>query len=171
MPEWKRQGVKTITPEVDVSFLNRRAVWAQMQLDQLERLHIPVYWGEKIVSVRESTDSVTVTTESGKQFVGDVCIGANGIGSTIPGFDTGPEVAVLDSGYAIARAAFPRTTIKEGSLASTLFRNIDVQPEFRVYVGKDVHLILFLTNDWTGFGFTHPVSIISYEYPYYQVSV
>lgn len=158
MPEWKAPGVKSVAPDVDVSFLKRRAVYAQMQLNQLERLNIPVHWGEKVVNVNEGVDSVTVTTASGKEFIGDLCIGANGIGSTILGFDTGPEVAVQDSGYAIARIAFPRTLIKEDSPASTLFQTIDVQPEFRTYVGKDVHLILFLTNDWAAFAFTHPVS-------------
>jgi flavin-dependent dehydrogenase len=129
-----------------------------MQLEQLERLNIPVHWGDKVVAVREDEDTVHVTTESGRTFSGDLCIGATGIGRAIPGFATGPEVAVQDSGYAVARVAFPRSTIKEDSLASTLLKNVDIQPEFRTYVGKDIHLILFLTPDWVAFAFTHPVS-------------
>ncbi|KIW21072.1 hypothetical protein PV08_01651 [Exophiala spinifera] len=156
MPEWKQPGAVHSAPDVDISFLKRRPVYAQMQLDQLNRLDIPVHWGEAVTAVREEDDLVIVVTSLGNQFVGDVCIGANGIGSKIPGFDTGPETKVQDSGYAAARVAFPRSTIEAGSLASTLFKNIDVQPEFRTYVGHDIHLILFLTRDWVAFTFTHP---------------
>lgn len=157
VPEWKVPGIKNAAPDVDVSFLKRRAVYAKMQLEQLERLNVPIHWGEKVVKVHEDQDHVVVTTASGSEFVADLCIGANGIASTISGFETGPEVDVQDSGYAIARVAFPRSAIKEGTPASTLFQTIDIQPEFRTYVGKDVHLILFLTNDWAAFAFTHPV--------------
>jgi hypothetical protein len=87
-----------------------------------------------------------------------LCIGANGIGSKIAGFETGPDVAVQDSGYAVARVAFPRSNIKDGSLASTLLTGVDAQPSFRTYVGDDIHLILFLTADWVAIAFTHAVS-------------
>jgi hypothetical protein len=157
-PEWKRPGITHAAPNVDVSFLTRRPVYAQMQLDQVNRLDIPVYWGEKVVSVCEQDDGVTVKTASGKEFTCHLCIGANGIGSVIPGFDTGPETAVQDSGYAAARVAFPRSNIKDGSPASSLMSNIDVRPEFRTYLGSDIHLILFLTPHWVAFAFTHPVS-------------
>lgn len=159
VPEWKHPGVITAAPDVDTSFLKRRPVYAKMQLEQVKRLDIPVHWGENVVAVREQDDAVMVTTASGKEFVGDVCIGAHGIGMSIAGFNAGPEIAVQDSGYAIARVAFPRTAIKEGSPAATLLKNIDTRPEFRTYVGNDNHLILFLTPDWVAFAFTHPVSI------------
>ena len=74
-----------------------------------------------------------------------------------PGFNAGPDVAVQDSGYAVARVAFPRSAIKNGSLTSTLLKTTDQKPEFRVYVGQDIHLILFLTVDWLAFVLTHPV--------------
>ena len=157
-PEWNRPGVVHAAPDVNISFLKRRPVYAQMQLDQLDRLNIPVHWGEKVASVCEQDDCVIVKTASGAEFTCDLCIGANGIGSVIPGFDTGPEIAVQDAGYAIARIAFPRSAIKAGSPASTLMNNIDIRPEFRTYVGSDIHLILFLTADWVAFAFTHPVS-------------
>ncbi len=163
VPEWKQPGVITAAPDVDISFLKRRPVYAQMQLDQVNRLGIPVHWGEAVVAVHEQDDDdgggvVVVTTASGKQFVGDLCIDANGIGSSVAGFNAGPDIAVQDSGYAAARVAFPRNTIKDGSPASTLLTNIDIRPEFRTYVGHDIHLILFLTPDWVAFTFTHPVS-------------
>lgn len=157
-PEWNRPGVTHAAPDVNISFLKRRPVYAQMQLDQVNRLEIPVYWGAKVVSVSEQDDSVTVKTALGQEFTCDVCIGANGIGSVIPGFNTGPEIAVQDSGYAAARVAFPRSNIKDGSPASSLMTNVDARPEFRTYLGSDIHLILFLTPDWVAFTFTHPVS-------------
>ena len=158
VPEWNRTGVTHAAPDVNISFLKRRPVYAQMQLDQVNRLNIPVHWGEKVISVFEQDDCVKVETASGKEFTCDLCIGAIGIGSVIPGFDTGPEIAVQDSGYAIARLAFPRSNIKDGSPASSLMKNIDVRPEFRTYIGSDIHLILFLTPHWVAFAFTHPVS-------------
>ncbi len=158
VPEWKLPGVIHAAPDVDISFLKRRPVYAQMQLDQVKRLDIPVHWGEEVVAVREQDDIVTVTTASGKEFVGDLCIGANGIGSSIPGFKAGPNITVQDSGYAVARVAFPRATIKDGSPASVLLKDVEIRPEFRTYLGRDIHLILFLTPDWVAFAFTHPVS-------------
>ena len=157
MPEWTRPGVISAAPDVNISFLKRRPVYAQMQLDQAKRLDIPIHWGVNVVSVQESDNGVKVTTASGKDFTGDLCIGANGIGSPVPGFNAGPEIAVQDSGYAVARVAYPRSAIKDGSPASTLLKNTETRPEFRVYVGKDIHLILFLTVDWVAFAFTHPV--------------
>jgi hypothetical protein len=166
MPEWKRLGVVSAAPDVDISFLKRRPVYAQMQLDQAKRLGIPIHWGENVVCTQEQGDTVTVTTASGKQFTGDLCIGANGIGSSVPGFEAGPEIAVQDSGYAVARVAYPRAAIKDGSPASMLLKNIDTRPEFRVYVGKDIHLILFLTPDWVAFAFTHPVRTAKSAFKY-----
>lgn len=158
VPEWKRPGAVHSAPSVDVSFLKRRPVYVQMQLDQAIRLGIPILWNEKVVSVREQEHGVTVKTGSGQELTCDICIGANGIGSKIPGFDAGPDITVQDSGYAVARVAFPRSSIKDGSLASSLTKNVHLQPEFRTYVGRDVHLILFLTQDWVAIAFTHPVS-------------
>lgn len=157
-PEWKRPGAVHSAPDVDIAFLKRRPVYAQMQLDQVNRLNIPLHFNEQVVSVFERDDSVLVRTASGKEFVCDVCIGANGIGSAVPGFDTGPEIAVQDSGYAVSRVAFLRSAIKEHSPASSLLKNIGIRPEFRTYVGSDIHLILFLTPDWVAFCFTHAVS-------------
>jgi hypothetical protein len=128
-----------------------------MQLDQVKRLGIPIHWNDKAISAVEHEASVTVTTNAGKVYNGDLCISASGIGFSIPGFKAGPDVAVQDSGYAVARVAFPRTSIKSGSLAAGLLENVDSQPSFRVYVGEDIHLILFLTADWVAFAFTHPV--------------
>lgn len=167
VPEWKRAGIVHAAPDVDISFLKRRPVYAQMQLDQVNRFGIPVHWNERVDSVSEQDSCVTVKTASGAEFVCDLCIGANGIGSVIAGFDTGPEIAVQDSGYAVARVAFPSSAIKAGSPASSLMRTIDVRPEFRTYVGNDIHLILFLTPDWVAFAFTHPVSVHN-ETPYHR---
>ena len=153
-PEWKRPGASHPAPDVDVSFLTRRPVWARRQLDQCERLAIPIRFGEKVLSVREETDRVVITTAK-EEFSADICIGANGIGSRIEGFNAGPDVAVQDSGYAVARVAFPRDMIKEGSPAATLLQNVEHQPQFRTYVSDDSHVILFLTKDYVAWCFTH----------------
>jgi hypothetical protein len=159
VPEWKRPGVVHSALDVDVSFLKRRPVYAQMQLDQVQRLDIPVLWGEKVTGVSEEAHHVIVRTASGTELRCDICVGANGIGSTITGFDTGPEIAVQESGFAVARVAFPRSHILDGSPAASLMTTIDSRPEFRTYVGDDIHLILFLTPDWVAFAFTHVVSM------------
>ena len=52
-PEWKQPGVVHAAPEVDISFLKRRPVYARMQLDQCERLGIPVHWSERVIEVEE----------------------------------------------------------------------------------------------------------------------
>lgn len=118
---------------------------------------MPVHWGQKVSSVEEEADIVIVKTASGSIFTGDVCVAANGLGSTIPGFSTEGDVHVQDSGYAVARVAFPCNVIKEGSLAASLLVGVDEQPQFRVYLANDLHLILFLTKDWVAWVFTHQV--------------
>lgn len=159
-PEWRLPGITHSAPEVKISFIKRRAVFAQMQLDQLKRLGVPVHFGDKVVSVKEEKDFVTVSTSQGKEFRGDVCVGAYGIGSAVDGFDTGvSHVNVQDTGYAVARVAFPREAIKAGTPANSLLANVNVQPEFRVYLANDVHLILFLTPHWVAYAFTHPVGL------------
>ena len=161
VPEWKRTNTPHSAPDVNISFLKRRPIYARMQLDQAERLNIPILYNDGVISVSEIDTFVIVKTKSGKEYICDVCIGADGIGSKISGFNTGPEITVQDSGYAVSRLAFPRSSIRDGSPASSLLRNIGQRPEFRVYVGSDIHLILFLTPDYVAFCFTHPVSIIS----------
>lgn len=156
VPEWKRPGVVSSAPDVDISFLKRRPEYAKMQLDQVNRLGIPVQFGVKVMSVREEADRVIVTTAGGEQIEGDICIGSGGIGSAVEGFATGARPAVQDSGYAVARVAFPRDTIKPDSLAATLLANVETEPQFRTYVADDVHLILFLTKDYVAWCFTHP---------------
>lgn len=156
IPEWKRPGTIHSAPEVDISFLSRRPVYAEMQLNQLQRLGVRIRFGEKVVSVREAIDRVVVKMANGEELSGDVCIGANGIGSKIEGFNTGADVAVQDSGYAVARVAYPRDVIKQGSPAASLLKNVEKQPQFRTYVSDDVHVILFLTKDYVAWCFTHP---------------
>lgn len=161
VPEWNRSSTPHSAPDVNISFIKRRPVYAQMQLEQAKRLDIPILFKDGVVSVSENESFVIVKTESGKEYTCDVCVGADGIGSKIPGFTTGPEITVQDSGYAVSRLAFPRSSIRDDSPASALLKNIDVRPEFRVYVGSDIHLILFLTPDYVAFCFTHPVCIKS----------
>lgn len=84
---------------------------------------------------------------------------ANGIGSSLSGFKTAGDIQVQDSSYAIARVAFPRDTIKAGSPASVLLENIETYPQFRTYLAHDIHLILFLTEDWVAWAYTHKVIV------------
>lgn len=162
MPEWKREGIVHACPEVNVSFLNRRPEFAAWQLDQLQRLGIPVHFGTKANGVTEENGKVTVHTDSG-DFEGDVCVAADGIGSKVPWPIPGGFTDVKDSGYAVARVAFPKSTIKTGSPAEKITKSIDEQgPQFRTYVGGDnVSLILFLTTDHVAWAFSHEVSFIS----------
>lgn len=84
---------------------------------------------------------------------GDVCVAADGVASRIAPDGFG---AVQDSGYAVARVAFPRETLKKGSPGEKLVTEALVErPEFRAYLGHDVHLILFLTPDNVAWCFTH----------------
>lgn len=163
VPEWKRPGVVSSAPDVNISFLKRRPEYAKMQLDQVKRLGIPVRFGVRVVSVREEPDCVFVKTADGEEIEGDICIGSGGIGSNVEGFATGERPAVQDSGYAIARVAFPRDVIDPDSPASSLLKDIEKEPQFRTYVAEDVHLILFLTKDYVAWCFTHPVLSSSKE--------
>lgn len=163
VPEWEKPGTSHAANGVHVAFLKRRPVYAKMQYDQLRRLGVPVLFGQKVASVREEADRVIVKTTKGEEFIGDVCVGAVGIGGAIEGFDAGPEVGVQDSGYAVARVAFHRDAIKPGSPASTLLLKPGQRPEFRTYVAEDVHVIIMLCQDWQGWLFTHRSNSTSEE--------
>lgn len=157
-PEWKRPGVPNVAPGVDVSFLTRRTVFTQMLIDQVIRLGIPVHWADKAVSVDENEDKVAVTTASGKTFEGDLFIVAGGIDISVKGADTGAQVQIQDSGYAMARVCFHRSAFQKGSAADRLVDTPSGRPEFRCYLANDCNIILFLTPHWVAWGFTHRVS-------------
>ena len=156
-PEWRRSNATHPASDIDVSFLNMRAVWAKWQLDQLARLGVPVIYGQNVVSMKETMEGATVTTSDGKTYECDVSVLANGVATKMEGFDTEGAQHVLDTQYAAARVSFPVETIKEDSLAYQLVKDVKTKPEFRVYVGADVHLILFLTSGHVAWVFTHKV--------------
>lgn len=160
-PEWNRPGAVHSVPDVKVSFLKRRPDWARMQLEQLSRIGVPVKFGAKVVDVQEYEDMVVVKTSDGQEYSGDICIAASGIGSTIAAFATEEDLNVQDSGFAVARVAFPRRDIKDGSPAAEIMRTIDTRPEFRTYLADGVSLILFLTPDWVAWAAIHVVSELS----------
>lgn len=160
-PEWRRPGApeKSAAPDVSVSFIKQRPVFTNMLYDQCMRLGIPVLFGQKADSATESETGVEIRTEDGTRYTGDVCVAAAGIGSSFTRSLAMPEPPVQDSGYAIARMAFPRSAIKPDSPAAELLKTVDTQPEFRVYLGEDLHLILYLTTDNVGFAYTHEVRL------------
>jgi hypothetical protein len=125
LPEWKRPGAEHGATDVDTSSIKRRPAMAKMYFDQLQRVGVPVIFDAKIVEVREDADGVVMETETGKVYQGDLCVAANGVGSTIKGMEStfgGEKVTVQDTGYAAARCAFPRSMIKPGSLAERLLK-------------------------------------------------
>ncbi|KAF2170445.1 hypothetical protein M409DRAFT_51486 [Zasmidium cellare ATCC 36951] len=164
MPEWKREGIVHSCPEVDISFLNRRPEYAAWQLDQVQALGIPLHFSTTAEKVTETDDKVVVHTDKG-DFEADVCVAADGIGSKVPWPVPGGLAAVVDSGYAVARVAFPKETIKKGSPAEAIIKSIDEDgPQFRTYVGgADVSLIIFLTTDYVAWAFSHEADALSAE--------
>ncbi|KAF7192510.1 FAD-dependent monooxygenase fsr3 [Pseudocercospora fuligena] len=163
MPEGRREGVTHCAPDVDVSFLVRRPHLAKWQLEQCQALGIPVHFSTKGLNVEETADKVIVHTDKGS-FAGDVCVAADGIGSKLPWPAPGGIATVQDSGYAVSRVAFPRTTLKQGSLARDLVDEaLKHGPQFRTYLADDVHLILFITRDHVAWCFTHEADELSEE--------
>lgn len=158
VPEWRREGAETSAPDTKISFIKQRPVFTKMLYDQCVRLGIEVLFSHSAQGWTETDDGVVIETASGQKFEGDVCVAADGIGSTFDKGITGSVQPVLDSGYAAARMAFPRSVIPEGSEAARLLKTVDQEPEFRTYLGDDLHLILFLTKDYVAFTYTHEVS-------------
>lgn len=165
-PEWRTEGkVQHAAPSVKLSFLNTRPQWVEMILAQLQRLGIEVRFDAKVVKVEETPTRATVVLQDGEKIHGDICIAAGGISADIEGLgSTGlHDINVQDFGYAAARVAFPTQTIKAGSPAATLLENVHRQPEFRVYLAKGTHLILFLTPKTSAWVLTHEASSESKE--------
>ncbi|QKX61991.1 uncharacterized protein TRUGW13939_09147 [Talaromyces rugulosus] len=145
-PEWRHVAEKGELPRA--SLLSRRSDFTRMLYDQCIRLGIPVYFSQAVQEIVEHDDHVVINTnQPGITLTADVCVVANGIGYPSTKDITGIDLPVLDSGYAIARMAFPRSSIPKGSLAHQLVENVDTQPEFRVYLSNDIHLIIWLTKD------------------------
>lgn len=153
-PEWRHVAEKGELTRA--SLLSRRSDFTRMLYDQCVRLGIPVYFSQAVQEIVEHDDHVVVNTnQPGISLTADVCVVANGIGYPSTKDITGVDLPVLDSGYAIARMAFPRSSIPKDSLAHQLVENVDAQPEFRVYLSNDIHLIIWLTKDYVAFAFTH----------------
>lgn len=134
--EWHK-GKPHAAGDMRISFLKRRAAFAQMQYDQAQRLGIPVFFGRKVISYEEDilSNEARIQCASGEAFAADIIIAADGIGSKSHGVVTGQDARVYPTGYAIARVAYGREHIKSGSLAEKLLPQISQRPEFRVYVG------------------------------------
>lgn len=158
MPEWTRAPAESAAPDVKISFIKQRPVYTKMLYDQCVRLGIPVLFSQPAKSFIEYENHVVVVTADGTKHTGDVCVAADGIGTSFTKSLEVSQAPVLDSGYAVARAAFPRDTIRPGSLAEALLKDVEEQPEFRTILGEDLHLILFLTHDHVAFAYTHEVS-------------
>ncbi|QIW99808.1 hypothetical protein AMS68_005326 [Peltaster fructicola] len=148
-PDWTKHREESAAPDVSISFIKRRPVFTTMLYNQCIRLGIPVVFSQHARSIEETSDAVVVTTADGTHYHGDLCIAADGIGSSLTKNLTGHEEAVKDSGYAAARAAFPRSAIKPGSPAASLLAKVEEEAEFRTYLGDDLHLILMLTKDYS----------------------
>lgn len=159
-PDWVEHQAESAAPDVKISFIKRRPVFTKMLYDQCKRLGIPVVFSQDAKHLDETEDNVTITVADGTQYHGHVCIAADGVASHLTKSISGVETPVRDSGYAAARVAFPRGHIKPGSPAASLLNNVEIEPEFRVYLGDDLHLILYLTKDYVAFTYTHEVCSI-----------
>lgn len=158
MPEWVLAPADSAAPDVKVSFIKQRPVYTKMLYNQCVRLGIPVLFSQPATDFVEFDDHIVVETADGTKYTGDVCVAADGIGTSFTRSLEVSQAPVLDSGYSVARAAFPKDTIKAGSAAVALLENVKEQPEFRTILGQDLHLILFLTHDHVAFAYTHEVS-------------
>lgn len=156
-PEWNRPGAVHSAHEVKISFIRLRPDWTRMQLEQLSRIGVPVKFGAKVVDIQEYEDVVVVKTSDGQEYSGDICIVASGVGSSITAFTTKEDLNAQDSGFAVARVAFPRSLIKDGTPAAEVMRNIDTRPEFRTYLARNATLVLFLTPDSVAWALIHVV--------------
>lgn len=160
VPEWNRPTtVPHAAPTVKVSFLNRRSQWAGMLMGQAQRLGIAVQFSSEVMEITEVEEHVTVRTKNGLVFEADVCIAASGIGSAVAGLeDTGlRDTTVVSSGYAAARIAWPTNALQPSSPAIRLLDGLPQQPQFRVYLAYDIHLIVFLTETHVAWVVTHIV--------------
>ncbi|KAK2612041.1 hypothetical protein QQS21_002006 [Conoideocrella luteorostrata] len=136
--EWARPGAHHAAPDIKMCFAIRRPVFTKIQLDQVNRLGIPVHFGADAIQVTEHEDGngVTVTTKAGEKYISDVCIAADGMHS---GFYRSREdtVKVGDSGYAISRVAYAIDKIEPGSLAEGIAND---GTQFRNYCGSGFHM-------------------------------
>lgn len=78
-------------------------------------------------SVVETEDGIVVEPTRGVKYGAD-CVASEGIGTMIAQGKGGTESLVLDSGYAVAQASFPRDTIKLGSPAQEPMKTVEQQP-------------------------------------------
>lgn len=159
MPEWVRSPEGSASPEVKISFIKQRPVYTKMLYDQCIRLGIPVLFNQKAESFIEREESVTIEVEDGTIFTADVCVAADGVGTSFTRDLDVSKAPVRDSGYSVARAAFPVDSLAIGSPAVKLLEHVEEQPEFRTILGDNLHLILFLTKDHVAFAYTHKVKL------------
>ena len=98
-----------------------------------------------------------VVAKNGKEFHGDVIVGADGVHSTsrttIPGCDKKP----FDSGKSAFRFMIPRTSVKDDPLTSQFVQG---PGELCVWFSNDRRIVMYPTNDNTELNFVciHPSS-------------
>ena len=129
--------------------------------DYIDSLGISITYEQRVVRYYEDVDSRQggVVTESGKHFMADLVVAADGVGSKSGAIITGAQLIPKSSGFAVYRVAFPTAMAYENPKVAEEFALVSGQDDYlRMYLGKEAHAIVLVAKDITTWLLTHRVS-------------
>ena len=129
--------------------------------DYIDSLGISITYEQRVVRYYENVDNRQggVVTESGKHFMADLVVAADGVGSKSGAIITGAQLIPKSSGFAVYRVAFPTTMAYENPKVAKEFALASGQDDhLRMYLGKESHAIVLVAKDITTWLLTHRVS-------------
>ncbi|KAL0938119.1 FAD-binding domain protein [Colletotrichum truncatum] len=147
--EWNWPGVAQHAshPRRIAGITSRRDI-AEMLYNQVRRLGIEAKFSTHIVQFAENNDEGVAIARSsdGHEFIGDVVVAADGLGTKSHAVVLGQEVKAIASGYVCVRGSFPTAAVQGVASVQALLPKAGERPKILAYTGVGTHLILTLTH-------------------------
>lgn len=131
--------------------------------DYTASLGIPTTFGKRVVDYREdlTINRAWAVTDHGEHFEADLVLAADGVGSLSWKSVQAEAVEIRSSGYAVYRVAYPTAKAYEDPVvAKTFTLPNDGEDLCHLYLGRNTHGIVLISNDITTWMLTHKVSCL-----------
>ncbi|ETS76329.1 hypothetical protein PFICI_11716 [Pestalotiopsis fici W106-1] len=161
--EWNRHDVpQHVAWPMRIRTMVERAPFSLMLYKQCERLGIKTTFGVNIVDYVESTDAepATVISENGIEYIGDIVVAADGLGTKSHNVVLGKVSRAYPTGFQIARVMYH---IDETHDAPMLNQLKGSRSDMRIYSGRNFHCIAAVADDIVVIGLTTPDNGIAAE--------
>lgn len=131
-------------------------------MKQLEKLGVKVEYNRRVVLYSEESANGSVSLDNGEKIKADIVVAADGVGTKSHPLVTGKKVEAKSSGSSIYRTAFPvELAIADAEIAERFKILENGKSVNEIWVGPDMHMMLWRSEDMTSWLITHKVCALS----------